>query len=706
MKTLLAKEARALVVPTVAAIFVYVALAVVITLYSSRGSYTPTLIVGTLLMPLIALLLGSWAFSNGGRQPVVEWESAWPVSRAGVWTVKVVAHVVALALIQTVCSVVPVLVMYGQQRMIPVRMVLRVLPAPWKYIGSPQFCFVLMVLAVALMFAGAMRKSATALGLSTLVVGVLTFLYLITIGDWIPQLFGPKLGIAQGYMGSRAVVGCALLMATILLWSSLRGIKATPPLAYQRRLAMTVRHAGLLSLVALPLFAGLVVWSVSPRQDDLKTVVGPTVSLDGRWVAFLGGRYAMSPAPGAGVWIVSADGSGLKCVGRGPVQSVRWLPDSRRLLVTWFGTPLLPMMRRTSMNSGAPRTSTWVIDCASGAIDRVPGLTDGITAMISPGGRWVLSGDKVQQLTPPYSALPVELAKDTPILGWSADDTMLLVGDPAFGPNDTITGLDVRSGARTVLAHAPVLPRPALPPEISGDLRDIQMAIPELHPFPTPEQHSWWVWSNRIIRRSAGGYSESSSGTSPTILVDRATGRSVSLPGSTLTNGFSPDGRYCWFNKNDESGVVSVMDLTTGQITATLPNEQIGRFSMGMGDPGNLQWSPDGQRLVCGQDTFDMGPNATSSGQKYRVWSVHADGTGLKVLYSVAEDWRRGLPTTRVIGCGVAGWTADGKVIVDDGGRALVRIDPDTAEKTDLLRLKAPETPASLGNLVGGAQIR
>lgn len=750
MKTLLAKEARALAVPTVAAMFVYVALAVVITLYSSRGSMTPTLIVGTLLMPLIALLLGSWAFSNnGGGQPVVEWESAWPLSRGRVWAAKVISYVVALGLIQTVCAGVPTLLMVSRQGM-PLTMLPHLISGSWRYAGSPQFCFVLMVLAVSLMFSGAMRKSVAALSISALVVGLLSFFYLIAIGVWIPQAFGPKLGIAQGYMGSRAIVGCTLLMGAILLWSSLRGIKATLPLAYHRRLMMTVRHAGLLTLVALPLFAGIVLWSVAPNPKDLKAVGTPTVSPDGHWLAFLGGRYAGFPSPGYGVWIMSVDGTGLKCVGRGPVQSVRWLPDGGRLLISWMGAPLLPMMMRPTMKPNEPPSNrTWVIDCGNGAIERVPTVGDANAVMVAPGGRWALSGDKLSLLKPPYSIRDLGLAKDTPILGWSADGAMLFIGDPAFGPNDTITGIDAQSGAKTVLARPPALPLPA-PPEQStpasaspvatlpGMQALLQGATPQqmqaliaaqeiakrqlqqeqaerasmqhmpiqnpgaLHPIPAPEQNTWWVWGNRIVRRTAQGESTSSSGSPVTVAVNRTTGRCVTLPDEPLVKGFSPDGRYCWCTKHDTSGAdffsdagpsVVVMDLATGRITATLSGEKVGRAAAEGGDRGSLQWSPDGSRVACGRDTIDIGLASTRSGQTHYVWSASADGTGFRVLYAAGEDQQTRSPMGGGHSCGVAGWTADGRVIVDDGGRAVVRVDPQTLQKMDLLRIKVPVMP-------------
>jgi len=347
---------------------------------------------------------------------------------------------------------------------------------------------------------------------------------------------------------------------------------------------------------------------------------------------------------------------------------------------------------------------------------RVPGLADGVTVTISPGGRWALAEGQARELTPPYAVRPLELAKDTPILGWSADDTMLLVGDPRFGPDDTITGLNIQTGAKTVLAHAPPGLEPALPPATLALMRRLTGRQPAaVHPLPAPEQHTWWVWSNRIVRRSLTGSYESSTGRPFTFAVDRATGRRVSLPGTPLANGFSPDGRYCWTDRSDPEGVSSspddlgqvvVTDLTTGRTTATLFGEQLGRFFTEIRQQGNLQWAPDGSRVARGQDTFSIGSSAYGSGQKYRVWSARADGVDLKVLYSVEESWRNGLPTTRVSACAVGGWTADGKVIVSDGGRALLSINPDTGQRTDLLRLRPPALPASLRGLGGGTQPR
>ncbi|MEI6502234.1 MAG: hypothetical protein WCP21_14555, partial [Armatimonadota bacterium] len=112
MKTLIAKEIRGLVVPTVAALFVYAALSIVITVYAGPNAYYQTAVVRSLLMPLIALLLGSWALSGGASQTATEWETGWPVSRGQLWATKTVCNAAALALIQVPSVIVAAGMMY------------------------------------------------------------------------------------------------------------------------------------------------------------------------------------------------------------------------------------------------------------------------------------------------------------------------------------------------------------------------------------------------------------------------------------------------------------------------------------------------------------------------------------------------------------------------------------------------------------------
>ena len=75
-------------------------------------------------------------------------------------------------------------------------------------------------------------------------------------------------------------------------------------------------------MIAAPTEAANTIASLA--QFAGKTIINPALSPDGNSVVF--------QVPGKGMWIINADGSGLRSLGSG--SHAAWLPDSRTIVYT------------------------------------------------------------------------------------------------------------------------------------------------------------------------------------------------------------------------------------------------------------------------------------------------------------------------------------------------------------------------------------
>ncbi|GER88756.1 hypothetical protein KDW_29180 [Dictyobacter vulcani] len=109
-----------------------------------------------------------------------------------------------------------------------------------------------------------------------------------------------------------------------------------------------------------------------------------------------------------------------------------------------------------------------------------------------------------------------------------------------------------------------------------------------------------------------------------------------------LVLSWSPDGKYLAAG-DLTTGIVSILDATSGQIIHTLPGTQVSLETM------SISWSPDSKQLA----TTDVGRNSTASNVSTYIWNV-ASATKIKTYLDVTNPR----------------WSPDGKYLAFSPGDA------------------------------------
>ncbi len=660
-------------------------------------------------LPIVGWLLGCFVLTERGSPALHEWENTWPVSRRQLWLSKVVACLVALALIGALVIVVVVVRPVMPPAPLPTgRTGLLHYLAPLVGLGEARgsvpheatiaVCLALQAFLGSVVFSGVCRTTMAAAVFSLAVGYATSYIHLLLDGlaSWLTTGVDSVGHLSPDVVPSQRVLG--LLVAAVMLWASARGVALSPPLSLAERRRHTIPLAGLALLVgfagyAVLRFAGPAASATGlAARQRFSAIIDPTVSPDGNHIALVGGTKphvaGMHPDPKAGLWVMNPDGSRLRCLVRGELRCAQWLPDSRHLV---FGRPHIPAHvwvpsriggnRRGPAAGLGPLASIWSVDGTSGTATCL--VTDPVRGdcHASPGQRVLLAGEYACRPTPPQTPRRLEIPENAPILGWSADETKVYIGDPVGGDADAIAAVDVTTGMRTPgVAHAPVAP-PDPPGCVRGETSATGELVathkpPSMHPVPAPGQSRWWVWGTWSLM-------------DPAVLVDRNSGARVDLAGPVLGGGISPDGRFVWFN--DLWKGIGVVDTTIpgkSRRPTVPPGDVPRRLVMPSRDPRDyLFWSLDQRRVAFVASVDDDDRHSKWTGRQ-QVWVADADGGNLRMVFPAASA-KPGEPPGlyREMGLTVCGWTADGQVVVSLANTRLLKVDPATRRQTELLNL-------------------
>ncbi len=664
------------------------------------------------LLPILGFVLGARTLAEDGSPPLREWTGTWPASRKQLWLAKVVVNLAVL-----VCAI--GVVIGAMRALVAVHELgLRLEPVSAPSVMRENYqilismvdtgaWFALAAFGLAVLFSGLQPTSQTALAAALLTGAGMAAVYGLCAAGARQLMTGPYLGPHLGFAGSHPWIVVATLAGPIALWASARGVISAPPLDAAARTRRTWRPAAGGALVMLPVFTLLGLSTGAPGRRELTSALGPSVSPDGKRIAFAGGHDSsmVSGSPGLGLWVMNADGSGMRCVARGYVDRAQWLADSRHLVFAWSGGATgsswrwAHALRRHSPGAvETPGHPVYVVDCTTGRVAQLTGDGGQDLCLAWSAEHLALIADQVCRLDPSGVVRKLAIPRWAPLLGCSADETKLYIGEPFDGPESAVAAIDVTTGVKTPgVARAPRLSsdeaagtRPASGRSASHALRP--GALGTLHPVPVPEQDRWWAWATVATWCSRNSQITHSSGPPLVIFTERHTAAALQCPGEVFPGGMSPDGRYVWLLVDGKRGL-AVADLTVAARAsedppALAPVRRLDAVFPQL--PSCLLWSPDHRRVAFSVATRDRSRPQEQT-EPVQVWVADADGRNLHMVLSDATLPRASaLGFSRQSDTAARGWTADGELVVSIQTMRLLKIDPATGRQVELLRL--PET--------------
>jgi hypothetical protein len=484
-----------------------------------------------------------------------------------------------------------------------------------------------------------LRKSTfEAFGLSLLAVLLLLSGWYVAVADVLPGAFGPRLGISLDNQRPWAIVATGLSLGLSCLLAAAWATFSTPVLAFRRRSLRGSLTALALCIAAVPclILGGL--YLAPPEKPDFGEFF-PQLSPGGRLVTFLddAGPYAANEA--RRLWAMNTDGTGLRCLARGPVRDAYVLPGEKQVVFNWGSGSgqtyhLLPVKR----------DSFWyLMDLASGRLQQLP-LTDRSFGSLSPKGTYLVAGAQVVSLADPTHMRPLPQPVTPPgmsrLWGWAEDESAVFLvrqGPPGNMmppmPNDV------------------ALDRVAIP---SGKMtRDFYHAPPGAT-IETPFGQSRWVI---LLRQNKPGC---------TLVALHGSG-SIAVPdASPSPRSISPDGRYAWLANRSS---ISVVDLAQRKVVRLLGGPKV--FSY---EGWNWNFSPDSRWVWFTARAASPGPGRHSPRATY---VASADGS---VPPRAIRPVRKGATFAWPIG-----WTAADQLLCTQAGRSLFTLSLDGRETTLLV---------------------
>ena len=632
MKALVWKELRELAWPVGVAIGGSVALVTVYAGAQWRDPDTPLAwLIWFLATPVLAVLAGCYAIARERARRTVEWGSCFPVSRAQVWVAKFTVSLLALALVYLVTAC---LAAWADTAMFVEEMAPST-DANVTYI-SLHMAAVLLLFSLAFVLSGVRRDPLDALLVTVLAALVICIGWLFATADILPHFFGPQLGMLWATFPPSTGLVLGLLLAVVFLAASAYGIIATPPLSFGRRVRRTVALGSVLVVLLLPSFLIGVRYFGEPSVENIPGFQYGEVSDDGRWIAFLDNR-TVNCAPANRLWVVRPDGTGLRCLARGPVGNFRWMPDNESLFVRWGSKAAdVHFLPRPSECLYWP----WIVH-VSGQKRRLPippGVEDWSLA-ISPKGTYWNYGAGFMRLKPTVELVPASALAD--FRGW-AEDESAFYSSVSIGGQSTLWKSELPSGKLL----GPVAENPP------G--ADLLMLSPRAE---------WIAWEHREEVREQGHLLQKTVKTT----LERLDGSArLQFDGGPFWMGWSwsPDLRHFWLRRDDR---VLVADLVEGRIVRELADDAW----TGENVRYRLWWSPDASRVAFHTAWPSWEPPTA------HTWVAKADGTDLRQVASADRE-------TLNFG---GGWTVDNRLVLQPDSKRLILLDPDTGEQTEILTI-------------------
>lgn len=644
MRALIWREIRALRNPALIGVGIALALGLLVTRglwgapsEAAIGQTLRVLFVGwAVLIPLAGLMLGCNMIAQERARREEPFSHSWPVSASAAWAAKLIVGLGALVVFAVLLAAADVLV----AELVAEGMHGYTVQEHGDWERALQWAPLPAAIALALFGIGLLMSTIRPSPFEALASAIIAIILLIVaLGylflDFIPQRWGPEIGlwptIPPAGMGTYVAAGLMLFVACAV--GSYLGFTRTRPLQFGRRMWSALGWGSGLTVLMVVLLPIGVRFFGEPRPDDITMIAEAQTSPDGRWTSITDAWGVQNATP-ARLWIMSADGTDLRCISRWPVradaewQHPRWLP------FIWG-----PSWAEESIVTRGQWIWAW--DMEQMAARKLPhpphDLSSYLPMSISPDGRYFM-GNWIIRLDD-LSAEPIPLPRNANFAGWGPEpDRVYLTLPGREGAHESVWSMRLPDG---------------------GDLRRFAEA---------PDDRDWgarvspdgrWVrWSHYAGQDHTMVLEEVASG-----------GEWTFGHAQSIYHGWSPDGRFLWFR---DPG---------GHCTVPLTEEPT-RRRVDLPEPwwpwrNVVHWSVDGDRCAFAASRS----RGRAPYRQLAVFVANADGTGARMVC-------RGEPEGDPMHPAIAGWREDGRVVVVEDYRTLVAIDPETGERAVVFEVR------------------
>ena len=420
MRALIRKELRELFWPTVIAAGLFAIAGGLRWKYAEGAVLT---VLWLIAMPVIGLLMGSQAVAKEMTHRTQEWQNLWPVSRGRWWAAKLVSHfaglAVGFAVVGLAANAIGRWPSDGPGS-----------PPPLAPLVIMDAGVTLLLFALGVLMSTLRPKSFEALGLALLAGILMTTGWFMVSGGYLPERFGPRLGISSADSRPGAVLAIGIVLGLACLVAAGWAASSTPVMSVGRRNLRGGLAALGLCIAALPclLLGGL--YLSPPETPDFWNMQDVSMSPDGRLIAFTGEKGWNQGNYGHNLWVMDLDGTGPRCVARGPaVWAYKWVPGSHRIVCLWG-------MANQQEDRDHPDQWLWLLDARHGPISKLPIVLSSsrfasyVPLFVSPKGAYLLVGNDLWDLrtTRQVGTLPVPFGHNLWL--WSFDESAIYVSRP------------------------------------------------------------------------------------------------------------------------------------------------------------------------------------------------------------------------------------------------------------------------------------